>query len=160
MKDGCAFMFAKLVAGEVTRGDGCIIGVIGNAEAAELLLNTNRGTRRIGEKHEDCAVLAESSCCGNGAGKSPVPVMHHAPNVHDPRAITRADLLDGADDGNGGSDQRHVARLETRSLRVKFGGCATDWPNRFLVIQADLHPCCPPDSARRGGDGLRRWIPA
>src|SRR4029078_7167426 len=111
MKDGCAFMLAKLVAGEVTRGDGGIIGVIGNAEAAELLLNTNRGTRRIGEKHEVCAVWAEFSCCGNGAGKSPVPVMHHAPNVHDPRAITRADLLDGADDGNGGGEEARAARV-------------------------------------------------
>src|SRR4029078_11786248 len=78
MKDGCAFMFAKLVAGEVTRGDGGIIGVIGNAEAAEVLLNTNLRTRRIREKH------------GRGAAVAPEHESWDAANWREARGLRRA----------------------------------------------------------------------
>ena len=71
MKHHRALMLGELVAGEVARGDGGVIGIVGDAETAELLLNARARARRVGEEHHDAARRAKASRGGNGAGERP-----------------------------------------------------------------------------------------
>src|SRR5262249_13403854 len=130
VKHGRVLVLAKLVAGEIARGDGDVICIIGHAEAAKLFLHSGSRTRRIGEEHYDAAPRAKVSRRRDRAGESAVPVMHHAPDIDEPGAIARTDLLDRGDERDGWSDQRHAARLEARSLRVKLAG-QSHWSRYF-----------------------------
>src|SRR5665811_2294396 len=93
MEDARALVLAQLVAGEIARGDRGVVGFVGHAKRAELLFDLRTGPRRIRQEHDDAAGLAEGARCGGGARKGVSPVMHHAPNVDEPRAIAGAHIL-------------------------------------------------------------------
>src|SRR5262245_16401991 len=76
-------------------------------------------------------------------------IMHHSPDIDEPRAVARTDLLDRGDHRDGWSDQHHAARLEARSLRVKLAGLS-HWSHYFgfcmrtRSLRCDLGRCARP----------------
>src|SRR6478609_4400966 len=77
---------------------------------------------RVGEKHDDAALLAEAPRCLNGGGEGPDPVMHHAPNIDEPGGVARAQLIDGAEHRDRFSADGHWLPLEAPRRRVKTRG--------------------------------------
>src|SRR4029077_18222897 len=108
----------------------------------------------IGGEHYDAAPRAKIARRRDRAGERTMAVMHHAPDIDEPGAVARTDLLDRGDHRDGWSDRRHAARLEARSLRVKLAGlihlsryfgfcmrttvwgrpCSRSWPNISLTL--------------------------
>ena len=110
MEHGRAVVLGELVAGEIAGGDGRVIGVVGHAEAAELLLDRRARPRRVGQQHHDAALGAKRARGGDRAGEGAMAVMHHAPDVDQPGAITRAELLDRVEHGNFRGGDSHGVR--------------------------------------------------
>jgi hypothetical protein len=57
---------------------------------------------------------------GNGAREGLMSIMHDAPNVDQPGAITRPQILDGVENGNFGGGDDHAVRLEAPREWVKL----------------------------------------
>ena len=69
------------VPGQVAGRDDRVIGLVGDAELAQLPLHRIGGPRRVGDQDDGAALLAICVQRLAGLGKGLQAVMHHAPDV-------------------------------------------------------------------------------
>ena len=83
--------------GQIAGADDRVIGLVGDAELAQLALHRIGGPRRVGDQDDGAALLAIGVQRLAGFGKRLKPVMHDAPDVgeDDLHAVNEvAQLLD------------------------------------------------------------------
>ena len=132
MEDGCALMLFEFVAGEVARGNGRVIGIVRNAKTAELVLDGRTRPRRVRKQNHDAALVAKGARRGDRAREGATTVMHDAPDIDEPGAVTRAQLPDRIEDGNVRCGDGHSRSVRDNGTRGQAAGHVTMTANWSL----------------------------
>ena len=77
-------VLAKLMPGEIAGCDDRVISIVGDADAADLLLDRGAWPGRVGQQHHDAAFVAEAARGGDGAVMRLVAVMQNTPDIDQP----------------------------------------------------------------------------